>query len=50
MTAAAAMATQMGSVEDAANAVITAAREMQEALDKQEQEYKNVKSKLCIIL
>ena len=51
MTAEAARAAHTGEMEGAARAVVRAARGVQEALDRQQQEdYKSVRSKMCTLL
>ena len=49
-TAQVAMATQTGDMDGAAKAVITAAIGVQAALDKQEEHFRSVRSKMCAII
>ena len=51
VTASAALAAQTGNIDQAAKAVMAAAKAMQDAVSQvQEESRKNIKSKLCIIV
>ena len=50
LTAQAVKAAQAGRGEDAAQGVLLVTRRMQEALDKQEQMFRSVRSTMCAIL